>query len=59
MATQNVFEEEKLVLNGQIYSLDWLLNKENSCVVPLLSKVWIVLGDCVQQNSESRRRNYL
>lgn len=42
METQNVFEEENLVINGNIYALDWLLYKENSCVVPLLSKVWIV-----------------
>jgi len=42
MKTQNVFEEENLVINGNIYSVDWLLYKENSRVVPLVSTVWIV-----------------
>ena len=42
MATQNVFEEENSVIKGKIDALDWLLCKENSCVVPLLSSVWIV-----------------
>jgi hypothetical protein len=59
MVTQNVFEEEMLVLNGKIYELDWLLNHANSCMVPLLIKIWIVVGDNVQQNSESGRHNYL
>ena len=30
------------MINGNIYASDWVLYKENSCVVPLLSNVWIV-----------------
>jgi len=31
METQNIFEEENLVINGKVDALDWLLYKENSC----------------------------
>jgi hypothetical protein len=42
-------EEENLVINGNIYALDWLLYKENSCVVPLLSEVWMKLFSIIQK----------
>jgi hypothetical protein len=31
METQNISEEENLVMNGKVNALDWLLCKENSC----------------------------
>jgi hypothetical protein len=42
MKSQNIFEGENLVINGNIYSSDWLLYKENSCVLQLVSTVSIV-----------------
>lgn len=52
MENKNIFEEENLVVNGNIYALDWLLYKEKSCVVPLLSEVrmvWVTLFSRIQK----------